>query len=282
MKQTTTVIAGLRVHTYTNDEFATSSTKPIFAIFVLHGRMGSMDDMQNLTSAMLAASTEKKGKDLMVVMFDHRNHGTRLVDKAFNSDFETNPNHALDMYGVQLGTARDVSFVIDFLPSYLFPLGQRTIDSWGISGVSLGGHSTWIAGAFDPRVSGHIEQISNHLKQPYQLKLVIPIIGCPDYLALMRIRAEAQGVAIAPPNFPASFIRTVEETALTAMQFEGKRLLVLSGGSDTLPWAATAKFVAGLHLDEGQKEIVVYPGVGHQVPDEMVKRAVAFTMSELE
>lgn len=42
------------------------------------------------------------------------------------------------------GTARDVSFVIDFLPSYLFPHDESKIESWGVVGISLGGHSTWI------------------------------------------------------------------------------------------------------------------------------------------
>ena len=43
------------------------------------------------------------------------------------------------------GTARDVSFLIDFLPSYLFPRDERTIVEWVVAGISLGGHSTWIA-----------------------------------------------------------------------------------------------------------------------------------------
>ena len=43
------------------------------------------------------------------------------------------------------GTARDVSFLIDFLPSYVFPRDERTIVEWVVAGISLGGHSTWIA-----------------------------------------------------------------------------------------------------------------------------------------
>ena len=42
------------------------------------------------------------------------------------------------------GTANDVSFLIDYLPAYLFPLGERTVDRWGVAGISLGGHSAWI------------------------------------------------------------------------------------------------------------------------------------------
>jgi len=45
----------------------------------------------------------------------------------------------------EAGTAQDVSFLIDHLPFFLYPTGQRTIVEWGIGGVSLGGHSAWIA-----------------------------------------------------------------------------------------------------------------------------------------
>lgn len=43
----------------------------------------------------------------------------------------------------QVGTARDVSFLIDFAPAYLFPNAERTVDRWGVAGISLGGHSVW-------------------------------------------------------------------------------------------------------------------------------------------
>jgi len=43
------------------------------------------------------------------------------------------------------GTAQDVSYLIDFLPSFLYPNDERTIVEWGVAGISLGGHSTWIA-----------------------------------------------------------------------------------------------------------------------------------------
>jgi len=42
------------------------------------------------------------------------------------------------------GTAADVSFLIDFLPAYLFPMDDRSIYVWGVAGKSLGGHSTWL------------------------------------------------------------------------------------------------------------------------------------------
>jgi hypothetical protein len=67
----TTVIAGLNIHTYTTDKFATS-TKPILALFALHGRLGSSETgpVQELISALVnAAEGHANEKDLMVVAF---------------------------------------------------------------------------------------------------------------------------------------------------------------------------------------------------------------------
>jgi len=46
---------------------------------------------------------------------------------------------------ITAGTHRDISFLIDFLPSYLFPHGEQEIERWMLAGISLGGHATWYA-----------------------------------------------------------------------------------------------------------------------------------------
>ena len=48
---------------------------------------------------------------------------------------------SIDMYAMQRGTARDISFLVDFLPSYLFPNGEKVIEKYGVTGFSLGGGS---------------------------------------------------------------------------------------------------------------------------------------------
>lgn len=62
------------------------------------------------------------------------------VSHSFDSTFQA----TIEPFQIA-GTARDVSFLIDFLPAYLYPDGERQIKQWGVIGVSLGGHSTWIA-----------------------------------------------------------------------------------------------------------------------------------------
>ena len=77
------------------------------------------------------------------------------------------------------GTARDVSFLIDFLPAYLYPLdGPRRITDFWMTGMSLGGHATWLALRHDPRIS-----------------LGIPIVGCAGENA----RSLHSGCALAEP-----------------------------------------------------------------------------------
>ncbi|KAJ7650575.1 Alpha/Beta hydrolase protein [Roridomyces roridus] len=269
MPRTTTRIAGLEVHTYTTDAFA-ASKKPVVGLFVLHGRLGSSDSpyIQELIQAFIkAAETHQGEKDLLVISFDHRNHGTRLLDDTANLDFAANPRHALDMYAIQSGTAQDCLFLIGLLEAYLFPSGERTIVEWGVSGVSLGGHSAWIAGT-DARVS-----------------TCIPIIGCPEYLPLMKSRAETQGVSVAPPQFPdtlLALIRADSEALDRGEAFQGKNLLVLSGGKDpVVPWAASEAFVEKVDVGNGVKKVVVYEDAVHEMTPGMVQEAVNFITQRL-
>ncbi|KAJ7510274.1 Alpha/Beta hydrolase protein [Mycena galericulata] len=275
MKQTT-IIAGLDVHTYTTDAFP-SSNKPILGLFVLHGRTGNYESahVQELITALIKAAEGHAGeKDLLVIAFDHRNHGSRLRDEVGTLGFEKNPKHVHDMYSMQTGTAKDVSFVMDFLEAYLFPSGERSIVGWGVAGVSLGGHSAWITAATDPRV-----------------KIAIPIIGCPDYLGLMEPRAQAQGISVGPPHFPENLLKLIRAETLTALPytttdeknpFLGKKVLVLSGGSDPIvPWSASQKFVEGLEVGTGDKKVIVFEDAGHEVTPAMVQAAVDYILAVL-
>ena len=46
---------------------------------------------------------------------------------------------------VVVGAVKDVSFLIDVLPAYLFPNDERFIGECVLAGFSLGGHATWLA-----------------------------------------------------------------------------------------------------------------------------------------
>ncbi|RKO85754.1 hypothetical protein BDK51DRAFT_12708, partial [Blyttiomyces helicus] len=82
------------------------------------------------------------GRRLLAVTFSQRNHGPRLVATDSNSSWkEGNPNHAIDMWGIQYGTARDVSYLVDVLEAFL----SIRVRAWGVVGKSLGGHATLLA-----------------------------------------------------------------------------------------------------------------------------------------
>ncbi|OBZ72627.1 hypothetical protein A0H81_07458 [Grifola frondosa] len=162
-----------------------------------------------------------------------------------------------------LGTAQDVSYLIDFLPSYLFPAEERTISQWLVVGKSLGGHSAWLT-------------LRN---------------GCPDYLTLISKRAKAHSLPFGPPYIPKSLADLIKQadpaaapytTADASNPFLGKKILVLSGKDDRIvPWSASKDFVENLNVGaHGVKKVVVHPGVGHECTDEMVQEMAAFIWNE--
>ncbi|OSX59075.1 hypothetical protein POSPLADRAFT_1151946 [Postia placenta MAD-698-R-SB12] len=282
-KQTLNV-GGIAVHVYSTPS-ATDASAPVSVLFFLHGRTGSAQDSEWVAESTLGWIDEqrkasgKSAEDLLIVTFDQRNHGARVVDLHSNSGWREQPpakndRHALDMYAIHSGTARDVSFLIDFLPSYLYPSGERTVSSWLIGGISLGGHSTWYALRNEPRIT-----------------LGVPIIGCPDYTALMTERAGLNGIPWEPPYIPRSLLDLIERYDPAAASytvpdasnpFLGKKILVLSGGDDKLvPWSASKTFVDSLNVGlGGVKEVIVAPGVGHKCTREMVQAMSRFIWTE--
>jgi hypothetical protein len=122
-----------------------------------------------------------------------------------------------------------------------------------------------------------------------RIKTGIPIIGCPDYLALMKQRAQKAEVPFSPPFFPESFKALVERldppaSAYTevssANPFLGKRILVLSGEKDRLvPWSASEKFVEGLTVGDAQgsvKRVSIHPDVKHECTEGMINEMASF------
>ena len=121
-----------------------------------------------------------------------------------------------------------------------------------------------------------------------RLSVGIPIIGCPDYLALMRDRAKASGLQFRPPILPDSLLRLIEkENPVSALvtgrnPFFGKKILVLAGGKDELvPWVFSESFVEQIEVgEEGVKKVVVYPDVGHALTATMEEAVADFVWEE--
>lgn len=87
------------------------SPKGLAVLFLCHGRFGSAADPKiaafatSLVAHARAQLGTSPGKDLLVVTFDQRNHGERVVDKARNKGWKDrgevaevdNVSHAVDM-----------------------------------------------------------------------------------------------------------------------------------------------------------------------------------------
>ena len=111
--------------------------------------------------------------------------------------------------------------------------------------------------------------------------------GCPDYLTLISKRAKAHKLPFGPPHIPDSLVQVIKRADPVAAPytasdesnpFLGKKILVLSGQKDkTVPWSTAKDFVDGLNVGEqGVKEVMVEPGVGHDFSPVMVKAAGRF------
>lgn len=181
-----------------------------------------------------------------------------------------------------------MSFLIDYLPAYLFPLGERTVDRWGVAGISLGGHSAWILlGGGEIVGSCQNQGIETLCFTDTRIQVGIPIIGCPDYVKLMQHRAETCGIIFDAPNIPTTFLKTMSKTNPASKDyatlersnpFLGKKILVLSGAEDKLvPWVASQEFYDHLEVGaEGVKELLLQTGAGHECTGEMVDAAARF------
>jgi hypothetical protein len=141
----TYLISGIQAQVYGLENVHSASTVDI--VFLLHGRTRTWADNVPWARDIIALSQSSSShRPLLAVTFDARNHGARLVDKTKNDAWaEGNATHAQDMYATQYGTTQDVSFLITFLPMFLFPEGKTRFENVLVAGVSLGGHETYLA-----------------------------------------------------------------------------------------------------------------------------------------
>ncbi len=235
----TVCVAGLEVFVFGASENANA---PV--VFVTHGRGGTVADTFDWCRDLAGAG-------LIAVGVEQRNHGRRLVDRHGNRD-----NPADMMYGVILGTARDISLLIDCLPART---GIAT-DHVGITGGSLGGHVTQLAMAVEPRIS-----------------VGASLVGSGDYRHLMELRAARYNVR--PGDFARFYPPALEETVRRydpisyPDRFADRPLLMCNGGADDLVQAeCNQRFEAAARPHYAHPErlrLSIYPDVGHTVPPEM-------------
>ncbi|KAJ3034778.1 hypothetical protein HDV00_004640 [Rhizophlyctis rosea] len=260
-------VGGLYVHVFGYDRLETllcSSTSPQVAVlFFAHGRHGSAKKSFPLCQTIARAQPRDPNSVLLVVTFDQRNHGTRMLEERANTTWKDgNDLHAYDMFAIQYGTAVDISYLVDVLPMYL----NVNVQKWGMSGVSLGGHSSLLAFVREPRLS-----------------ICICFIGCGDYATLMQHRASR-----APSTIPATTTRLNNQLTDLLLRvdpiqniksFKQRPFLFLGGEKDKLvPPSANDRLFEALREAYGGNgdrfKVVIEEGVGHEVTPAMEKHCV--------
>lgn len=172
------VVSGLKTRTFGLAELPSTCTE-VAVLWLLHPRLQTLECMTPFAAQFLHAwnalsDDKKKGKGLIAVSFDQRNHGTRLVDPVANEAWRSgNERHAQDMFSCYHGTAVDASQLLDNIASYIFPdRDAPNITENIVLGISLGGHAAW-----------HV------LMQDSRFTSAVIVIGCPDYTRIMTDRA---------------------------------------------------------------------------------------------
>ncbi|EKG10755.1 hypothetical protein MPH_12138 [Macrophomina phaseolina MS6] len=314
VSQKTLHIAGILTTVYGLEELS-SPAQPVACLWLLHPRLQTQSCMAPIAAQAIAAWNKRvqsgaagagKGKGLIAVSFDQRNHGTRQVDALSNEAWRSgNPRHAQDMFSIYHGTANDTSLLLSYLPAYITP----QLTQHFVLGISLGGHAAWLVALHEPRITS-----------------AVSIIGCPDYTSLMRQRAEKSKLQtwvssepagsrfVGSADFPRALVEAVarydpagllmhsiaDSNAPTAAEkqrladelknhLKGKRILNLSGGADKLvPYACGERFLdflkksirddpaLGLELED-----LIFNEAGHETTPAMAERAVNFICDSL-
>ncbi|KLO15718.1 alpha/beta-hydrolase [Schizopora paradoxa] len=237
-------------------------------LFFLHGRMSERKSIDMFVRDVLP----KLKRPTVIVTLDHRNHGERLVDLKANrgwndsgvpKDTLENEDHAIDMPALYSGTAMDVSLLVTYLPLKLWPNSEHHVARFGCAGISLGGHSTWLVGAKDPRVS-----------------ILVPIIGSPNPGQLLRHRAAN---TVPKPNLTEEVANAIEGvTDYDTSVWKNKHILALCGAIDPVvppKESQTETYVERLKNAGIDVELIVEEGVGHTVSEKMLKELVLWLNS---
>lgn len=95
------VVSGIELDVFGLDELPCSG--PIAVAFHLHGRLNKKKSMHSAVSVIYDRLSKNRNSErlpLVLVCFDHRNHGTRLVDNLRNfgwreNEFGWNSSHGM-------------------------------------------------------------------------------------------------------------------------------------------------------------------------------------------
>ncbi|KAL1597656.1 hypothetical protein SLS59_007354 [Nothophoma quercina] len=309
-KQTFT-IAGILVDVHGLSELPSTCTS-VACLWLLNPRLQTKETMAPVAGSIISGwNARSNGKvGLIAAAFDQRNHGSRLVDKLHNEAWrQGNPRHAQDMFSCYHGTSVDCSQLIDHLESYIFHAPSApSITTHLALGISLGGHATWHILLSEPRITAGVVGIgcpdytrlltdrARLSKLPTYTSTTPPgasFLGSQDFPQALRdaiAQYDPAGLLL-PDSFnptgpdPEPSPAALERFALLARaRLAGKQILNLSGRDDKLvPYAAGKPFLdtfkqvlaSNPSLDIAFED-VLFDGVGHAFPPQMVEKSTAW------
>ncbi len=240
-------ITGLEVDVYGVEHIADDAA----VVFYVHGLGGNRRNGARYCESLAQAG-------YVAIAVDQRNHGQREVDSAYNSS--ALDTYLVNSYGLMIGTAHDISLIIDFLPTVLKLKTTRI----GVTGFSLGAHVTFIAMLLDSRI-----------------KVAVPICGASNRKLQLSLRAK--GPLTITPDL--EFLFAKYDGIHNLNKFSDRALCMINGGSDQICMAGANQdlytHLQAVYTDSSQLKLSIYPGLGHVVSDEMWNETLAWFNAKL-
>jgi len=152
-------------------------------VFLLHGRTGKKENLDAKARTFAALG-------FLCCYWDLPNHVERMLEPRRNEGWDKrNRTHAADMYGQMLQSVKEISLMIDLLPTLLGLSFART----AVFGISQGGHAALLAFTAESRLDVCVSLIGsgdyklNMVKRYSELVSGSPMLelsDLPDFEAL--------------------------------------------------------------------------------------------------
>ncbi|MDQ2687623.1 MAG: alpha/beta fold hydrolase [Armatimonadota bacterium] len=209
-------------------------------VLVLHGLGGSKEKVLPTLYAFAA-------QGFRAVAPDARLHGGR--PGADEREARLNANYLATMYEMIVGTAQDVSALLDHLG----------VARAAVHGISLGGYITFAALVGETR-----------------LAVASVAMGSPDWLGPLR----ALGISLDLPLLAPIVAENPLDHAPAAYPL--RPLLMLHGETDDVVSPAGVRLLnerlTPLYCDAPERlQLILYPDLGHRYTEDMAQRSVAWT-----
>lgn len=219
-------------------------------VFFFHGF--SVDKFNNLAEGIRIAQ-----QGYFTVVPDARYHGERKIDNFY--EHFTPDKFVSSFFNTVKETSEDISRMIDYFSN------DRRVDikRTGLTGISMGGFITFMAGTLDKRI-----------------KALAPVVGSPDWEMLL----ESERASIITEETREIIMKY--SPSLNYERFKPSALYVQNGSLDTVVPAEGSRRLDAklrkLYSDMPDRyEYFEDPGSGHAVPFEMMENVIKWFKKHL-